>query len=717
MRMRVSGRRGCLEGAENDGKMTKPENTSLWKAAFNKKPKETEEARTAREKLRLALESLRARVADILTKIPEDCKGLTLHDVAHADQLWDVASTICGPAYPINPAEGFVLGAAFLLHDAALTAAAYPGGSKGLKNTILYRDIVTAAAKRKNPDFSPSDETLTAADAEYGQTALFALLRQLHADRAEKLLDETYEHPILKTRFTLVDHELLLDLGEVIGQIAASHHWGIKRVDATFGAPYPAGAAYSDWSIDAVKLACILRAADACAIDERRARIMAFVLENPRGISRDHWLFQANLTPGHLPKGSDALVFRAKHKFERDTMGAWWMAYDAIGVADRELRACDRLLKRRAAYDEHDDAIPFRARRVEGANDTEQLATTLQVGSSWKPVDASARISDPARVIESLGGRNLYGNDLIAPIRELLQNAADAVRARRALGGYGSDAGPNPGRIEISVEPVEGRSDVVDLIVSDDGIGMSEDVLTGEFLDFGRSLWSSERLSALHPGLSSNPNFRPTGRFGIGFYSAFMLSGDIEVRTRPYRAGQDEVRVLHFANGINGRAELRHLGPATGTSAFSTQVIIRSVSIDVATRYINSPNSWSHRQFKFDGSPFDKKHYKRHFVRRIASILRILTLALDINTKFFFGRHGFILSRGDIDTCDDATFRKRLNLFYGIHRSSRDRWLYESDPSTVSHATSPKVRVGISRTMSPGALLHIGGLTVTTPPR
>ena len=98
--------------------------------------------------------------------------------------------------------------------------------------------------------------------------------------------------------FTLIPADLLLDTGEVIGEVAASHHWNIRKVDHTFGDPLSPPAAYFDWTIDAVKLACILRAADACAIDERRARTMAFIIENPRGVSRSHWAFQYSWKTG-----------------------------------------------------------------------------------------------------------------------------------------------------------------------------------------------------------------------------------------------------------------------------------------------------------------------------------------------------------------------------------------------------------------------------------
>ncbi len=126
-------------------------NSTLWKAAFCGADLSSDQ-RAARNKLKVALDDLEEHVKVLLTKIPEDCRGLTVHDISHIHQLWDVASTICGPEYPINPLEGFVLGAAFLIHDAGLTAAAYHGRVEELKQTRLYKDMFATELKRDNPN-------------------------------------------------------------------------------------------------------------------------------------------------------------------------------------------------------------------------------------------------------------------------------------------------------------------------------------------------------------------------------------------------------------------------------------------------------------------------------------------------------------------------------------------------------------------------------------
>ena len=285
--------------------------TALWKKAFHSQLTTSAE-RDARSTLTSTLGKIEARVKDLLTKIPEDCKHLTVHDIRHIHQLWDVASTVCGNEYAINPLEGFILGVVFLIHDAGLTAAAYPDGVDGLRQTKLYKDMLTIELKRDSSELDTTGQLPRTPSPAQLDNVLFALLRKLHPERALHLLDETYTHPLTKQSWTLLPVDLLFDVGLIIGKIAASHHWDTSKVAREFQEPLSPTADFPWWPIDGLKLACILRCADACAIDERRAPLMAFILTNPRGASRDHWSFQGYLNPAHLPLGQESLVFQSK---------------------------------------------------------------------------------------------------------------------------------------------------------------------------------------------------------------------------------------------------------------------------------------------------------------------------------------------------------------------------------------------------------------------
>jgi HSP90 family molecular chaperone len=132
------------------------------------------------------------------------------------------------------------------------------------------------------------------------------------------------------------------------------------------------------------------------------------------------------------------------------------------------------------------------------------------------------------------GGARLYGDNCEAAIRELIQNAADAICARRKLDPdfvNGVDG-------EIVVRLAE-RDGGFYLEVEDNGVGMSERTITGTLLDFGRSFWATEDVKSEFPGLMAK-GMSPTGKFGIGFFSVFMLGDVVRVTSRRYESGSTE---------------------------------------------------------------------------------------------------------------------------------------------------------------------------------
>lgn len=231
------------------------------------------------------------------------------------------------------------------------------------------------------------------------------------------------------------------------------------------------------------------------------------------------------------------MVFTSGRPFERLDAEAWWLAYDSLSLVDRELRDVDLVLQARGRQ-------VLRARRVKGVGSPEALSKMVTT-RDWRPVDARIQVSDVPRIVESLGGSKLYGDDPLVPVRELIQNATDAVQARRRFQGRPAIWG------EIKVS-IASRADGSWLVVEDNGIGMSEQVLTGPLLDFGTSFWQSSLAMEEFPGLAA-AGMRPIGRFGIGFFSVFMLGDIVRVISRRCDRGEETARVLEIRGGPAGR--------------------------------------------------------------------------------------------------------------------------------------------------------------------
>jgi HSP90 family molecular chaperone len=172
--------------------------------------------------------------------------------------------------------------------------------------------------------------------------------------------------------------------------------------------------------------------------------------------------------------------------------------------------------------------------RVTGANVPSELSKSIET-DGWTPTSARIHVGNLERLVETLGGQSLYGSggdDFAVVMRELLQNARDAVAARRSLTpGF-------EGRILVKVTSRSNTQTIVE--VRDDGIGMSERTMTTALLDFGTSFWASDLVRSEFPGLRSS-SFRPVGKFGIGFYAVFMIAAEALDRVRERTTGaQDE---------------------------------------------------------------------------------------------------------------------------------------------------------------------------------
>lgn len=513
------------------------EKTSLWAISLGKK--EADQAiERQKEHLRSVLRRCREHVSVLTSRISVTFPQLTVHDVNHLDALWEMAGVIAGDDYPLNPMEAFVLGGAILLHDAALCFEAYDGGQNAVRNTLAWKDAL-AAEMAAYPNEARN---------QLEQYCDFTAIRLLHANQAEKLGEQEWKSADGERSFFLIeDVGLRSRYGALIGKIAASHNWSIEDVKSRLRAQINAPGDWpSEWRVDPIKIACLLRCADAAHLDDRRAPDFLFALLRRSGVSLAHWKAQNSLAKADVDQSDptkSSLLFTSNHAFESKDADAWWVAYDAISILDAEIRASNNLLLSRVQKDSSSPA--FTIQRVTGANSPSALSKSVET-EGWIPTSARIHVGNVAHLVETLGGQNLYGgNDNFAVVmRELIQNARDAIAARRSLfPGFA-------GKILIRANSKSSTQTYIE--VRDDGVGMSERTMTGGLLDFGTSFWASDLVRSEFPGLRSS-SFRPVGKFGIGFYAVFMVASEVVVSSRRFDEGISDVTRLHFPNGLTLR--------------------------------------------------------------------------------------------------------------------------------------------------------------------
>jgi hypothetical protein len=417
--------------------------------------------------------------------------------------------------------------------------AAYPNGIEELKKESIWTDTV-AALFRKKFNKTIQEKDLDTLDKDIEKAATESTLRHLHAKHAEKLALISWKNNKDEDIFLIENSELRESYGTIIGSIAHSHWWSVEELEnklpATLGAP---GIFPSNWTIDPVKLACILRIADATQIDDRRSPSFLRTIRKPTELSDSHWNFQQKLYQLRLER--NRIVYSSKSPFTIGEVDSWWLCYDTLIMIDNELKEVDSLLT-------DSNRMRLNAIGVASVEDPKRLSRLIAV-KDWQPVDTKIKVTNVAKLVGNLGGKQLYGENILVPIREIIQNASDAIRARRIL----ENESDNFGRILVKF----GEDEYGEFIeIEDNGIGMSPRVLTGPFLDFGQSFWGTSLMHEELPGLESK-GFSSTGKYGIGFFSTFMLGERVTVTSKRYEEGRSKSLSLDFQQGISSRPILR----------------------------------------------------------------------------------------------------------------------------------------------------------------
>lgn len=556
------------------------EKTRLWKESLGALNQGA--TRKERERLRTAFFSFRNNAALLAAEIPRDFDFLTVHDITHLDALWQMADLVSPKDERLSPLEAFVLGGAFLIHDLGMGLAAYPEGFDSIRQRDEFRDLVAVLLSGKLGR-RPSAQELDRPPEALINDAKFGFIRNLHAARAEELVFTSWTDKTSGRKYYLLDDPELRDaLGPTIGKIAHSHWWSVSELRNAFRRPLGAPVGFRSGPVDTLKLACLVRVADIAHIDARRAPSILKAFRKPIGPSLDHWTFQEHIHSPSLQQ--DYLVYTSGRPFPCGESSSWWLCFDTLRTIDRELRAVDALLmdlKRRR----------LKVRGVAGVEDPQRLSEFIPT-TGWSPVDAQVKVSNVAGLVSKLAGEELYGDDPTVPLRELVQNSADAIRARRVL----EQRDANWGDISVRV----GKDNLGHWIeVEDNGVGMSEQVLTGPFLDFGSSLWSTTAVVQEFPRLMSK-GFESTGKYGLGFFSIFMWGREATVITRRFDEAQGHTRVLEFRSGVSERPLLRSARAAETLKDGGTRVRVRLANSPIADNGIlNIPTdpweNWRHK--------------------------------------------------------------------------------------------------------------------------
>lgn len=136
---------------------------------------------------------------------------------------------------------------------------------------------------------------------------------------------------------------------------------------------------------------------------------------------------------------------------------------------------------------------------------------------------------------------SLYSEKYIF-LRELISNASDACDKLRYYSLMKPEVTKNNGEFKIIITP---NAEENTLTISDNGIGMNKDDLVNHLSTIAKSGTADFVNNAKDNGSVVDL----IGKFGVGFYSAFMVASKVEVVTK--RAGEEQA-YKWISNGVDG---------------------------------------------------------------------------------------------------------------------------------------------------------------------
>jgi hypothetical protein len=337
---------------------------------------------------------------------------------------------------------------------------------------------------------------------------------------------------------------------EDLVSLCQSHHEGYADLVKDPFEPRPVG--QHGEVVHLRYLACVLRVADILDVDPERTPPVLFHHRDIAPKSVIYWYKDHDFKV--LLDGATLLVHARPRsavveKAVRDT--AEWIRL--------ELETCARLDREKPFSHSSfraSEPLPHRWRFPE--------SLALQVrprNDDYVYIDGAFR-PNTAKLLELLSGIQLYKEPLAA-VRELLQNAFDAVKEQIALERLEGDSTDEKRTDAITaLQSVELRFEERDgrfwLFCTDSGVGMTRQIIENYLLVSGSSR-RHDILELERRCEAAGFHLGRTGQFGIGVLSYFILADRVEIRTRrsPARADAETHGWRFQTEGVGSFGELR----------------------------------------------------------------------------------------------------------------------------------------------------------------
>ena len=497
----------------------------------------------------LSLPGVRSDLIQLLQLIRSNSmfEEYTKHDISHVDRMLPLLDWLI-PADTqaiMTPADWLLIVLATYFHDLGMLITREEFENRNLSAFSEFKNSILQDESQSTQDYLARINRLSEDEAE--RFLYQEYVRQHHASRIRTWIEGKPNAELGITEAAAAEMaRITLPLQDVFAEdlatVCESHH--LSDLDDT--TKYPISRPYGSTDQETANVqyaAALLRTIDLLDITTDRAPAIAFRIINPRDpISQQEWVKQGavrtvrakvtqdsegNLDP-KLPKEGIEVHARFDHA------EGYFGLTSYLSYAEAQLRQTYTwIVKSNRKYG---SLFYFPWRFIDVSNIEAK-------GFIPRPFSFSL---NQDKILELLTGHTLY-NETSVVIRELIQNAIDAVRIE-----FDRDVA-RKGKIELRWRSAERVLEVLD-----NGTGMTQEIIEQNFLSVGTSYYQSPRFREAHP------SFHPISRFGIGVLSAFMVADQVEVITS--HPDDPDARKLELRT-VHGRYLIRLLDKRNDTEA------------------------------------------------------------------------------------------------------------------------------------------------------
>lgn len=481
----------------------------------------------------------------------------TLHDETHICNVLRKMADLLGDAIDkLSRDEAAMLVLAACCHDIGMSyseeeKAELLGNTDRLIHYLEHNHSEYVKAYTANPD----EPKLT-------DEMLQKYLRSIHHERASELLHKISWPAVLWGK---VDRDNLVC-------ICQSHGESVPDLSSLENTP----------TADLRFCAILLRLADILDFDTSRAPKAVYDysgFDHAEGsdakISKEEWqkhMASQGFDFSHVPdrKIPYDLPYHAVSK----SMQIEQTVNSYLDWVDYELNECNKLL-RRYTGNWQDFMLPIKIKRT--------IKTEGYVSGQYHLT------MDQDQIMELLVGEELYSDPSVF-VRELIQNAIDAVRTREQL----DKNLPRNWKPQVNIRCWIDEEGYHWFRIEDNGTGMTKDIIEDYFLKIGSSYYTSDDFQKEKIRCRADPDYTPISRFGIGILSCFMGDKDsnqVEISTKRFGVDGDYPSALRLSmHGMSGyyylasQQEGHRPGPMKGITGAEKEPYLKAPGTVVAVR-------------------------------------------------------------------------------------------------------------------------------------